>query len=115
VVPESPDFYLSLSLSLYVNEQLRQRFDMREIILPLDEIVSQALDQFDLDYQKGTETITLLPEKVIPQGTLILTGTAAGVIFKPLNIWNQGFYLKQGDIVRTQADFLGYLENEVVN
>jgi hypothetical protein len=35
------------------------------------------------------------------------------VIFKPANIWNQGFYLQAGDVVRTEATYLGHLENRV--
>ena len=56
-----------------------------------------------------------MPGETIPQGRLILTGTAAGVLFKPLNIWNQIFYLQPGDHVRTEATFLGHLENKIVD
>jgi len=42
-----------------------------------------------------------------------LTGTGAGVLFKPLNIWGQQFYLQPGDVVRTQATYLGHLTNTI--
>jgi len=113
VVPRAPDFYLSLNLSLYVNDELRQQFSMAGVILPIDEIVSQAFQNQSADYRKGDESVSLLPQGFIPRSTLILTGTAAGVLFKPANIWNQGFYLQPGDVVRTEATFLGHLANTV--
>ncbi len=113
VIPRSPDFYLSLELSLYVNDQLRQRFAMRDVILTIEDIIAQAFAQRDTSFQKGDETVGLMPHGNIPRGTLILTGTAAGVIFKPLNVWYQGFYLAPGDTVRTEGSWLGHLENTV--
>ena len=114
VIPRSPDFYLSPIISLYVNDRLRQRFAMRDVILKIEDIVSQAFEKRDLQYQKGAETVALMPHAHIPSGTLILTGTAAGVIFKPLNIWNQSLYLQPGDVFRTEGTGLGHLENTVV-
>jgi 2-keto-4-pentenoate hydratase/2-oxohepta-3-ene-1,7-dioic acid hydratase in catechol pathway len=35
------------------------------------------------------------------------------VLFKPLNIWGQQFYLQPGDVVRTQATYLGHLTNRI--
>jgi 2-keto-4-pentenoate hydratase/2-oxohepta-3-ene-1,7-dioic acid hydratase in catechol pathway len=115
VVPKSPDFYLSLGLSLFVNDELKQQFDMKDVILPIDEIISQAFEDQHADYRHGEEPVSLLPHGHIPKGTLILTGTAAGVLFKPVNIWNQGFYLQEGDVIRTQATYLGHLENTIVS
>jgi 2-keto-4-pentenoate hydratase/2-oxohepta-3-ene-1,7-dioic acid hydratase in catechol pathway len=113
VIPGAPDFYLTLSISLYVNDTLRQQFRMEDVILPIEALISQAFASRDADYRKGDESVALLPHGRIPRGTLILTGTAAGVIFKPANIWNQGFYLQAGDVVRTEATYLGHLENTV--
>lgn len=114
VVPRSPDFYLTLDLSLYLNGVLRQQFSMRDVILPIEEIVAQAFEMKTVDYRMGDAFVNLLPHGGIPRGTLILTGTAAGVLFRPVNIWNQGFYLQEGDIVRTETTFLGHLENRIV-
>ena len=113
VIPKSPDFYLSVELQLFVNDELRQRFIMKDVILPVEAIIRQSFEKKNDVYLKGEETVELLPRGIIPRGTLILTGTAAGVIFKPINIWNQGFYLQVGDRVRTEALFLGHLENTV--
>ncbi len=113
VVPRAPDFYLSLKLSLYVNDELRQQFSMADVILPIEEIVSQTFQNQDADYRKGDEPVSLLPHGFIPRSTLILTGTAAGVLFKPANVWSQGFYLQPGDVIRTEATYLGHLENSV--
>jgi 2-keto-4-pentenoate hydratase/2-oxohepta-3-ene-1,7-dioic acid hydratase in catechol pathway len=113
VVPSSPEFYLSLDLSLYVNDELKQQFSMSDVILPIEAIIAQAFASQDADYRRGDEPVSLLPHGEIPRGTLILTGTAAGVLFKPVNIWNQGFYLQAGDVVRTEATYLGHLENTV--
>lgn len=113
VFPRSPDFYLSIGLSLYVNDELRQQFLMQDVILPIEAIVSQAFAHQHADYRQGDESVALLPHGHIPRGTLVLTGTAAGVLFKPANMWNQGFYLQAGDVVRTEASYLGHLENTV--
>ena len=51
------------------------------MILSLDEIVDKALNDADMLYQQGDKTIPLLPSDHIPKGTLILTGTGAGVLF----------------------------------
>lgn len=113
VIPRKPDFYLSINLTLYVNDAMRQQFRMEDVILPIEAIVSQAFKHQDTVFLKGAEAVMLLPNGDIPRGTLILTGTAAGVLFKPLNIWNQGFYLQPGDVVRTEATYLGHLSNTV--
>ena len=113
VIPASPEFYLSLDVSLYVNDTMRQQFSLKDMILKIEDIVSQAFEKQHVAYEKGEDTVSLMPAGHIPKGTLLLTGTAAGVIFKPLNIWNQSFYLQPGDVVRTEARYLGHLENVV--
>jgi fumarylacetoacetate (FAA) hydrolase family protein len=78
-------------------------------------MIATALTSNEARYSKGTQQITLLPQNEIPESTLLLTGTGAGVLFKPANIWRQGFYLQVGDTVRTEATFLGHLSNQVVS
>ena len=113
VIPRSADFYLSIQLSLYVNDDLRQAFNMREVIMPIEEIIAGAFRNSGTEYRTSDGAVQLLPSGHIPKGSLILTGTAAGVLFKPLNFWHQGFYLQPGDVVRTEATYLGYLSNTV--
>ena len=113
VIPQDPDFYRSISAELFVNDRRLQAFGLSEMILSLDEIVDKALNDADLLYQQGDNAVPLLPSGHIPKGTLILTGTGAGVFFKPLNIWGQQFYLQAGDVVRTQATYLGHLNNRI--
>ena len=113
VIPKDPDFYRSISAELFVNDRRLQAFSLSEMILSLDEIIDKALNDADMLYQQGDNTIPLLPSDHIPKGTLILTGTGAGVLFKPLNIWGQHFYLQAGDVVRTQATYLGHLNNRI--
>lgn len=113
VVPRENNFYHNIKLQLFVNDRLRQRFSMSEMILDVNDIVAQSFATIDLPFEKGNTIVTLMPEGKIPAGTLILTGTGAGVIFKPANIWNQRFYLQPGDVVRTEASFLGFLRNVI--
>ncbi|MDA0959194.1 MAG: fumarylacetoacetate hydrolase family protein [Proteobacteria bacterium] len=113
VIPQDPDFYRSIRAELFVNDRRLQAFSLAEMILSLDELVDKALRDADVLYQQGDNTVPLLPSDHLPKGTLILTGTGAGVLFKPLNIWGQQFYLQSGDIVRTQATYLGHLTNRI--
>lgn len=113
VIPKDPDFHRSLELELFVDDALRQRFVMDQMILSIDEIVAQAFAEATDPFEYRNETVPLLPKSRIPAGTLILTGTAAGIAFKPINIWRQGFYLQPGNVVRTEGRFLGHLENRI--
>ena len=113
VIPRSATFYEKISLELAVNGVARQRFAASEMILKVDDIVRQAFAHGGRTFLDGEEPVSLLPIGVIPRGSLILTGTAAGVLFKPVNIWNQDFYLQPGDRVITRATFLGHLDNHI--
>ncbi len=114
VIPRNADFYRGLEFRLYVNDRLRQRFNSRDMILSIDDIARQALRDRAQDYRNGTTTVPLIPDEGVSGESLILTGTAGGVVFKPLNIWWQPAYLRPGDVVRTEASYLGYLQNVVV-
>ncbi len=114
VIPLGPEFYRDLEFRLYVNGQLRQRFNTRDMILSIDDIARQAFRDRSMDYRTGSTRVSLIPDEGVLEGSLILTGTAGGVIFKPLNIWWQPAYLQPGDVVRTEASYLGALQNTVV-
>ena len=115
VIPRHADFYRKLELRLYVNGRLRQRFQTRDMILSVNDIVRQAVRDRSNEYRRGASTVDLIPTTGITPRTLILTGTAGGVIFKPMNVWRQGIYLQRGDVVRTEASYLGTLQNKVVS
>ena len=113
VIPRTRAWLDGLEHRLWVNDALRQRFVAGEMILKLEDIVTQSLELADRPHQATPAAVPLLPEGHIPRGTLILTGTAAGVIFKPANIWLQAVYLARGDQVRTEATHLGHLDNTI--
>lgn len=113
VIPKDKDFFRSIELRLYVNNRLRQRFKADDMILSMNDMVKQSFTDRIKTYYKGKTEVDLIPKEGIQQGSMILTGTGGGVIFKPINIWWQGVYLKKGDVVRTEASFLGHLENKI--
>ncbi len=84
------------------------------MILSIDDIVQQGFRDRTKDYRKGSTRVSLIPDEGLTPGSLILTGTAGGVVFKPLNIWWQPAYLQTGDVVQTEASYLGVLYNTVV-
>lgn len=114
VIPKHADFYRDLEVRLYVNGRLRQRFQAGNMILSIDDIVRQAFRDRSMDYRRGSSPVALIPAAGLSPESLILTGTAGGVVFKPLNIWWQPSYLQPGDVVRTEASYLGALENSIV-
>lgn len=114
VIPKSRDYLNGLEHRLWHNGRLRQRFTAGAMILKVDEIVAQTLALKDRPHQRAEGSVPLLEADHIPAGTLILTGTAAGVIFKPANVWLQSVYLQKNDVVRTQADGLGHLLNHIL-
>jgi len=113
VIPRSPEFYRDISFQLYVNQNMRQNVAAKEMILTPTDIVRESFVSAQHDYFRATEKVALLPHKNIPAGTLLLSGTAGGVIFKPLNAWNPLLYLKRGDRVITVGDYLGHLDNSI--
>ncbi len=82
-----------LGIRCHVNGDLRQSANTGELIFDLDYIIS--------DLSRG---MTLMP------GTVILTGTPAGVGFAA----QPPKYLAIGDVVRCEIDGIGVLENTIV-
>lgn len=83
---------LELGLRTYVNGELRQNSNTRNMIFPVEALISEL-----------SEGITLQP------GDIIATGTPSGVGlgFSPPK------FLINGDIVRMEIDGIGILENSV--
>lgn len=84
-----------LTIQCYVNGELRQNSNTRDMIFPVDEIVSYV-----------STYITLEP------GDLIITGTPEGVIAGYPQ--DQKQWLKPGDIVSVKIERLGTLTNRLI-
>ena len=113
VIPHNPEFYADINLQLYVNQGMRQNISARQMILKPQDIINGIFAAASQTYYQGKTIVPLLPAGHIPAGTLLLSGTGGGVIFKPLNAWNPWLYLKRGDKVITTANFLGHLDNAI--
>jgi hypothetical protein len=77
------------------------------------EVVRRAHQACGTTYQLGGGDFAWPPCGQFDAGTLVLTGTPAGVIFKPLNLWLGSLYLKPGDEVTVSSPGLGLLRNRV--
>lgn len=84
----------SLGIRLYLNGEIRQNSNTRDMIFPVDEIISYV-----------SRYITLEP------GDVILTGTPEGVIFGYPD--DKKVWLKPGDTVTVEIDRLGALTNRL--
>ncbi len=114
VIPEDPEaFYPTVTLSLGVNGKLRQQESAGLMIWSPREVVRQALESCGTNYQLGGGDYKWPPCEQFDAGTLVLTGTPRGVIFKPLNLWLGSLYLKPGDEITVSSPGLGLLRNRV--
>ena len=84
----------SLGIRLYLNGEIRQNSNTRDMIFPVDEIISYV-----------SRYMTLEP------GDVILTGTPEGVIFGYPD--DKKVWLKPGDTVTVEIDRLGALTNRL--
>lgn len=91
----TPQFHIDdpqrLRLRLWVNGELKQDESTADMICPVAELIAAA-----------SRTMTLEP------GDVIVTGTPSGVGAA------HGVFLQPGDVVRTEIEGLGSLENPVV-
>lgn len=107
-------FYAQIELRLYLDGRLRQRDRAANMMWRPGEILRQAFDRARVPFYYRTGTVPLLPSpNWIPAGTIVFSGTPAGVIFKPLNLWNPWVYLRPGDEIVVAADFLGTIRNRI--
>lgn len=116
VIPRELDaFYRQLELRLYVNGRLRQKESAGNMVWGPSEILRQIFRRADWRFPYYEQTLNLLgPESKIRAGTIIFSGTPAGVIFKPVNLWNRWLYLQPGDEVTIRSDSLGIIQNRIV-
>jgi 2,4-didehydro-3-deoxy-L-rhamnonate hydrolase len=115
LIPRDVDtFYREVELSLYVNGRLRQRERAGRMLWGPAQMIAETFRRQDWTFHGHGGSVPLLPRAgVIERGTLIMSGTPAGVIFKPLNLWNPWLYLQPGDVVVTTGDGLGSLRNPI--
>jgi 2-keto-4-pentenoate hydratase/2-oxohepta-3-ene-1,7-dioic acid hydratase in catechol pathway len=82
-----------LGIRLWVNDELRQDGNTRDMIFPIAELIASL-----------SEGLTLEP------GDLLATGTPSGVGYA----MNEPQFLKHGDVVRCEIEGIGRLVNPVV-
>jgi 2,4-didehydro-3-deoxy-L-rhamnonate hydrolase len=108
-------FYRRIELSLWVNGGLRQRDSAANMVWPPQQIFDEVLQRSETVFHFKQSAVPLLSGGKIRAGTVIFSGTPAGVIFKRLNLWNPWVYLQPGDEVVIRADFLGSIVNQIVD
>lgn len=113
VIPRTEDFYRQLQLSLYLNKQLRQQSLAGAMVWSPQQVLARALADCESPYEAGAEIIHIADCERIPAGTLLLTGTPAGVMFKLGTLWNPWAYLREGDVVTSFGTYLGYMRNDI--
>lgn len=117
VIPHNlDDFYKTIELNLYLNGRLRQKAKAGLMIWQPVDMIRQIFLRSVWDFHSDRGKVPLLPEDGnISEGTIILSGTPAGVIFRPANIWNGGFYIGVGDEVAVRANKMGLLRNTIID
>lgn len=106
-------FYPRIELRLHLNGRLRQRDRAGNMTWAPPEILRQIFARVNLPYRYRDADVALLPGRRLPAGSIVFSGTPAGVIFKPLNLWNPWVYLRAGDEVVVTGDFLGTIRNRI--
>lgn len=115
VIPRDFDaFWPRIELRLHLNGRLRQRDRAANMTWAPREILRQVFERVNLPFRhRGADIALLPPGNRLPAGSIVFSGTPAGVIFKPLNLWNPWVYLRPGDEVVVTGDFLGTIQNRV--
>ena len=117
VIPRDLDsFYKQITLRLYLNGRLRQQDSAGHMAWGPREILTEIFRRKEWAFRNHEGDVRLLDAAgKIPAGTVISSGTTAGVIFKPHNLWNAWVYLRPGDEVVIRADVLGVIRNQIVD
>jgi 2-keto-4-pentenoate hydratase/2-oxohepta-3-ene-1,7-dioic acid hydratase in catechol pathway len=117
VIPRDLDsFYKQITLRLYLNGRLRQQDSAKNMAWGPQEILAEIFRRKDWVFRSHEGVVPLLDAAgTIPAGTVIFSGTPAGVIFKPHNLWNPWAYLRPGDEIVIRADALGVIRNRIVD
>jgi len=117
VIPRDLDsFYQQVTLRLYLNGRLRQEDSAGHMAWGPRRILAEIFQRKDWVFRNHEGSVPLLDAAgKIPAGTVIFSGTPAGVIFKPHNLWNPWVYLRPGDEVVIRAEWLGVIRNSIVD
>jgi 2,4-diketo-3-deoxy-L-fuconate hydrolase len=137
-------FYPDIEIQLYINEKLRQKASVSELTLNPSQIIEYIWTNANKLYNYQNEKIPLIDNpNLIKEGTIVLTGTPAGVIFSPpsgkqimegianyglsFNWWNRspldsyfkgaeesGVFLQSGDRIISSGTYLGILNQNIV-
>jgi 2-keto-4-pentenoate hydratase/2-oxohepta-3-ene-1,7-dioic acid hydratase in catechol pathway len=114
VIPRDfESFYRQIELRLYVDGRLRQRDRAANMTWRPSEILVQVFERSAVPFYRADQAVPLVPGDFIPAGTIIFSGTPAGVIFKPLNLVNPWVYLQPGNEIVVSGDFLGTIRNRI--
>ncbi|MCP5181834.1 MAG: fumarylacetoacetate hydrolase family protein [Pseudomonadales bacterium] len=114
VVPRDESAFIgAVRLELFVNGRLRQQSDASLMTWSATEIARQAMQACEQPYQSEAGELRIGACDRVRAGTILLTGTPAGVLFHPVTIWNPWAYLGSGDVVVARARWLGALVNTV--
>ncbi len=115
VIPKNHKTFLEkVEMKLYVNERLRQHETAANMRIKSIDILELIFNNKDLSFNSGDQSLNLLTNNKISKGTIILSGTPAGVIFRIANVLNPMVYLQEGDKVTIQANYLGAVVNEIL-
>jgi 2-keto-4-pentenoate hydratase/2-oxohepta-3-ene-1,7-dioic acid hydratase in catechol pathway len=107
-------FYPKIFLTLYVNGDLRQSEEASKMTWGPEEMITEIFNRWEWDFHSKRGKIRLLPENgKILAGTIISSGTPAGVVFRPRNVWNKSLYLAPGDEVVMRSEHMGILCNSI--
>ncbi len=108
VIPRDYQAFLEkVELKLYVNDRLRQSEIAANMLAKPQDILKLIFNNNKLSFYVNGSQKTLLDSNVIPKGTIILSGTPAGVVFRIANVLNPMVYLQEKDNVTIKAGYLG--------
>ncbi|MHC4564894.1 MAG: fumarylacetoacetate hydrolase family protein [Planctomycetota bacterium] len=115
VIPRDLEsFYPEIELSLYLNGKLRQKAKAGMMIWDPAEMLRQIFLRSNWEFLSERGSVPLLSEGGnISAGSIILSGTPEGVIFRLANIWNRRLYLAEGDEVIIRAERMGIMRNTI--
>lgn len=115
VIPRDLEsFYKKLELRLYLNGRLRQQESPANMVWSPAALLAEIFRRADWTFHHYDKPLPLLDAgQKIAASTIIFSGTPAGVIFKPHNLWNPWAYLRADDEVVIRSPYLGVIRNAI--